>query len=188
MAFRVKKSSSKLKSVKKLKSSLPSSALKKRNQGGKTPILQDGGDRGLGDAFDDELDDLGIVPALPHHARRTDVLGLIEYIRSTTFDDFPTEKSGLTAARRSEIERVRGQLPPILRTAHIHALLDAPTHVEREAGRLLGEGVLRKVMVPGRGFGASDLSESITLTEDWVKIMRESELPENLQGTAESAQ
>ena len=175
-----KSRSSKPSPLKSIKRSLPSSALKRRNQGRASPPSQAGP---ADNVFDAPLEDLGVVPALPHKARRKDgVLGIIQYIRATVFDEFPAERSGMNSTRTAEVLNFRAQMPPLVHAAHVHALMDSPTHVEREIGRLVGEGVLRRVVVRGRGFGTASMSESVVVTKHWVERVREQDFEESLKG------
>jgi len=56
---------------------------------------------------------------------------------------------------------------------HVHALIKSPTLVEREIAELTSAGLLRKIVVPGRGVGGSSISDALVLVEDWEQLVKE---------------
>ena len=77
--------------------------------------------------------------------------------------------------RTSEVLRFRKALPPIVTLAHLHAISRSSTATERELARLVAEGKVRKITVPGRGRGGAAVGDGVVLVEDWIKRIREEE-------------
>jgi hypothetical protein len=75
--------------------------------------------------------------------------------------------------RTSEVLRFRKAIPPIVTLAHLHAVSKSSTETERELARLVAEGKVRKITVPGRGRGGAAVGDGIVLVEDWVKRVRD---------------
>lgn len=78
------------------------------------------------------------------------------------FSDIPGQRSGMNSVRIAEVLNHRRTLPPIVTVAHIQALLNAPTKVERELAELVARNVIRKIVVPGRGI----MGEAVVLVKD----------------------
>ncbi|MCJ1282015.1 hypothetical protein MMC26_001338 [Xylographa opegraphella] len=123
------------------------------------------------DLFHDHLDDVGLVACLATDLSLRDVVPVMKYIRSHMFDDIP-ERSGMNSTRTAEVLNFRRLLPPIVTNAHVHALIKSPTLVEREIGELTSAGLVRKIVVPGRGVGRSSISDALVLVEDWDQLVR----------------
>jgi hypothetical protein len=103
------------------------------------------------------------------------VVSLIRYIQSRAFDDVPDRGAGMGSERTSEVLRFRKALPPIVTLAHLHAISRSSTDTERELARLVAEGKVRKITVPGRGRGGAAVGDGVVLVEDWVRCIREEE-------------
>lgn len=105
------------------------------------------------DYFHDKLDDLGLVRALATDLTLRDVPQAMLYSRERMFAPMPEQLSslGMNSIRVAEVLNTRRDLPPVVTTAHLHALLMSPTAVERETAELIRAGLLRKVVVLRRG-------------------------------------
>ena len=122
--------------------------------------------------FEDRLDDKGLVATLATDLRLRDVAQTMKYIGSHMFDELP-ERGGMNSTRIAEVLNFRRSLPPIVPNAHVHALIKSPTVVEREIAELTVAGILRRIVVPGRGVGRSGISDALVLVEDWERLVRE---------------
>lgn len=120
------------------------------------------------DDFEDRLEDVGLVETLKTDLSLRDVPQAINYIKSHMFDEIP-EKSGLNSTRTAEVLNFRRNLPPIVTNAHIHALINSPTMVEKEIGQLTAAGIIRRIVIPGRGSGASSISDALVNVKDWIE-------------------
>ncbi|KAM0701393.1 hypothetical protein Q7P35_011754 [Cladosporium inversicolor] len=121
------------------------------------------------------LDDTGLVASLAAKGVRQDVISLIRHIQSRAFDDVPDRGAGMGSERTSEVLRFRKALPPIVTLAHLHAISRSSTDTERELARLVAEGKVRKITVPGRGRGGAAVGDGVVLVEDWVTCIRAEE-------------
>ena len=136
------------------------------------------------DLFQDHLDDVGLVACLASDLSLRDVVPAMKYVRSHMFDDIP-ERSGMNSTRTAEVLNFRRLLPPIVTNVHVHALIKSPTLVEREIAELTSAGLLRKIVVPGRGVGRSSISDALVLVEDWTQLVKAAEdLGSDLIGTS----
>jgi hypothetical protein len=125
---------------------------------------------------EERLDDTGLVTTLSAgKSVPQDVISLIRHIQSRAFDDVPDRGAGMGSERTSEVLRFRKALPPIVTLAHLHAISRSSTDTERELARLVAEGKVRKITVPGRGRGGAAVGDGVVLVEDWVKCIREEE-------------
>jgi Serine-threonine protein kinase 19 len=86
------------------------------------------------------------------------------------FTPLPERAAGMSSTRIAEVLNFRRALPPIVTVAHVHALLNAPTTTEREVVELMREGVVRKLVVPGREAG---VGEGLVLVKEWERVIRE---------------
>lgn len=106
------------------------------------------------------LPDEGLVHALATDLTLRDVPQAMRYSRDRMFTPIPDQHSrlGLGSTRVAEELRFRAALPPLVTTAHLHALLRSPTAVERETAELIRAGTVRKVVVWRRGLlvGSAD--------------------------------
>ncbi|KAF2178614.1 hypothetical protein K469DRAFT_718154 [Zopfia rhizophila CBS 207.26] len=149
--------------------SSPSSASprKKRNklfQPAQTEALHD---------HDERLDDTGeAVASLAIDLNFRDVPQYMQYIRSTAFSDIPERGAGMNSTRIAHVLTYRASLPPIVTLAHIEALSLSSTRTEREIVELAQAGVLRRVMIPHRGAGASAVGEGVALVSEWQSLVR----------------
>ncbi|KAK5680665.1 hypothetical protein LTS10_007598 [Elasticomyces elasticus] len=125
---------------------------------------------------DERLTDLGLTPSLAPPNIPQDVLSLIHHIQSTTWEPIP-EVTGMNSVRIGEVLRYRGTLPPIVSLAHLYALSVSPTETERELARLVSQGIVRKIVIPGRtaskGGGGSGgvVAEGVVLASTWKGLL-----------------
>jgi len=89
------------------------------------------------------------------------------------FDDIP-DRAGMGSSRIAEVLNYRKNLPPIISTAHVHALSQNPTATEREIAELIHGGIIRRISIPGRGLGAASIEESLVLIDRWVEMVQNS--------------
>lgn len=123
---------------------------------------------------EERLDDTGLVATLAAGKNiPQDVISLIRHIQSSAFDDVPDRGAGMGSERTSEVLRFRKALPPIVTLAHLHAISRSSTDTERELARLVAEGKVRKITVPGRGRGGAAVGDGVVLVEDWIECIRE---------------
>ena len=135
------------------------------------------------DDFSERLEDHGLITALATDLRLRDVAQQIHYIQTHTFDAIP-ERSGFNSTRIAETLNYQKNLPPIITVAHVHALSRNPTATEREIAELVQGGVVRKISIPGRGFGSAAFGECLVLSERWIEMVRECKsLDDGLKGT-----
>lgn len=87
------------------------------------------------------------------------------------FDSIP-EKGSFNSVRIAEILNFRNSLPPTITVTHVHALVQNPTMAEREIAELSRKGVLRKIVVPGRGTGGSSAAEGLVLVEELEEVVK----------------
>lgn len=94
------------------------------------------------DFFQDRLDDLGLVRALATDLTLCDVPQAMRYSREHMFTPIPEQSSslGMTLTRVAEVLNARRNLPPVVTTAHLQALLRSPTAVERGTAELIRAG------------------------------------------------
>ena len=177
MSFRITKSSNKKPAfLRSASSRSKSSPKRKRIQRSKTKgdsVEED-------DDFEDRLEDLGLVETLETELSLRDVPQTMNYIKSHMFDEIP-EKSGMNSTRTAEVLNFRRSLPPIVTNSHIHALINSPTVVEKEIGQLAHASVIRRIVIPGRGTGASSISDALAIVKDWVDKLEESNVSIDLK-------
>ncbi|MCJ1350752.1 MAG: hypothetical protein MMC33_000733 [Icmadophila ericetorum] len=123
----------------------------------------------------DRLDNVGLVTSLADGQPLSDVVLALDYIKNSAFDAVP-ERAGMNSTRIAEVLNFRKSLPPITTLAHVHAVVDSPTATEREVAHLMKKGVIRKVVIPGRGFGGSSISDVLILVKDWTALIRDANL------------
>jgi len=102
------------------------------------------------------------------------------YVKNGMFETIP-DRAGMNSTRIAQVLNFRRSLPPLVSVAHIHALLQAPTQVEREIVTLVQDGRLRRLIVPGRGNDAAGLGDCLALTKDLETLVSESGLSESLK-------
>lgn len=122
---------------------------------------------------EERLDDTGLVATLAVKGVRQDVVSLMRHIQARAFDEVPDHGAGMGSERTSEVLRFRKGLPPIVTLAHLHAISRSSTETERELARLIAEGKVRKITVPGRGRGGAAVGDGIVLVEDWIQCVRD---------------
>ncbi len=124
------------------------------------------------DFFADRLDEIALVHCLRTDPSLRDVPQRMRYIRAHMFDLVP-ERGGMNSTRIAEILNFRKSLPPAVTLAHVHSLVGSPTAVEREIAELTLAGILRKIVVPGRGMGASSISDGVILSQDLKALLED---------------
>ena len=136
------------------------------------------------DFFGDRLDDTGLVTSLATDLSLRDVAQVVGHARTHMFDAMP-ERGGFNSTRIAEILNFRKSLPPTVTVAHVHAMTNSPTTTEREIAELSKAGIIRKIVIPGRGTGGSSISEGLVLFADIERIINETEnLDQALIGTS----
>lgn len=132
--------------------------------------------------FESQLEDHGLITVLATDLRLRDVAQFLRYISENMFDAIP-ERAGLGSVRIAEVLNYRKNLPPIITTAHVHALSRSPTSTEREIAALIQAGIVRKISIPGRGIGVAAIGESLVMMDRWVQLVRETvSLPDEVKG------
>lgn len=133
------------------------------------------------DLFGDRLDDAGLVASLLHDLSLRDVAIIIKHACSHMFDEVP-ERGGMNSTRIAEVLNFRKNLPPIVTIAHVHAMIGSPTAVEKEIAELMRAGIIRKLVVPGRGIGGASVGEGLVLAKQWEYMIDKAvELGEDLK-------
>ena len=136
------------------------------------------------DFFGDRLDDTGLVTSLATDLSLRDVAQVVVHARMHMFDAMP-ERGGFNSTRIAEILNFRKSLPPTVTVAHVHAMTKSPTATEREIAELSKAGIIRKIVIPGRGTGGSSMSEGLVLFADIERMVNETEsLDQALKGTS----
>lgn len=140
------------------------------------------------DSIEDRLDDVGSVKSSPSDLSLRDVAQTIQYVCSHMFDPM-AENGGFNSTRIAEVLNSRRFLPPIVTCSHVHALAQSPTKTEREIADLTRAGIIRRLVIPGRGSGGSSIGESLVLSKDVEGLLKQAkELNQELAGTfAQSA-
>ncbi len=123
------------------------------------------------DSFGDRLDDAGLVTSLATDLSLRDVAQVVRYVRMHMFDIMP-ERGGFNSTRIAEILKFRKSLPPTVTVVHVHAMTKSPTATEREIAELTKAGIIRRIVIPGRGAGGSSMSEGLVLFEDIEKMIK----------------
>ena len=131
------------------------------------------------DYFGERLEDQGLVTILATDLSLRDVAQAIKYIQGHMFDDLP-EAGGFNSVRISEVLRFRKSLPPTVTMTHVHAFMRSPTATAKEVAQLAKAGIIRKIIVPGRGTGGSSTSEGLILAESLDRLVQDSGLDEKL--------
>ncbi|KAH0536535.1 hypothetical protein FGG08_006608 [Glutinoglossum americanum] len=172
--------------------SSPFSSHPRRKPTPRTNKSHNGPPQDSADEYDDDngpnntsrLPDTGVIASLSTDLALRDVAQALRYIRTNMFTPLPERATGMSSTRVAEVLNFRRALPPIVTVAHVHALLNAPTMAEREIVELVQGGVVRKIVVPGRGGMGAGVGEGLVLVEEWEKVAREStELTEELKQT-----
>ena len=122
--------------------------------------------------FENRLQQKRLITCLTTDLSLRDVPQSLRYIRAQMFDNIP-EGGGFNSVRIAEILNIRKSLPPLVTMAHLHALIGFPTATEREIAELTKAGVIRRVVVPGRGTGASSISDGLILQTDLENLLKE---------------
>lgn len=125
------------------------------------------------------LVDNGLVPSLATGVTTLSggggVRNLMAYIPAHMFTPVPDRGSGMSSTRVAEVLNYRLHLPPIVSTAHLHALSQSPTSTEREVVSLCARGSLRRVHIPHLGHGRSAAGEGVVVVAGWERLLGEHE-------------
>ena len=133
------------------------------------------------DLFGERLDDAGLVISLATDLSFRDVAQAMQYVQTHMFDDLP-KRGGMNSTRIAEVLNFRKSLPPIVTVAHVHAMIHSPTAAEKEIAELTKAGVIRKLVVPGRGLGGASVGEGLVLAQYWERMITEaSDLADELK-------
>jgi len=125
------------------------------------------------DDFAPRLDDIGLISCLAKSNIPQDVVGLIRHVQRHAFEDVPDRAAGMSSTRVAETLQFRRALPPVVSIAHLHALSSSTTRTERELALLMARGVIRKIVIPGRGKGGAAVGEGVALVEEWKQRLRQ---------------
>ena len=125
-----------------------------------------------GDLFEDRLDDRGLVTSLATDLSLRDVAQIVGYAHKHMFEAIP-ERGGFNSTRIAEILNFRKCLPRTVTVAHVHAMTKSPTATEKEIAELSKAGIIRKIVIPGRGAGGSSMSEGLVLFADIEQMLAE---------------
>ena len=121
------------------------------------------------------LPDVGASHYITETARVENVVQALQYVRQNMFEDIPV-RAGMNSTRIAELLNLRRSLPPLTSVAHVHALLDAPTKVEKEIVELVNDGGVHRLVVPGRGTDAAGLGDCLVLADDLKTLLQDSKL------------
>ncbi|KAI5289720.1 hypothetical protein KEM54_003353 [Ascosphaera aggregata] len=157
-------------------SRIKSSVLPKRrftSTSTKQHLVGDSNPDGICDVEVGELPHIGPSRYIAQTTNVKNVLQAIDYIRDTMFADMPTSRVGMNSTRIADILNFRRALPPVVAAAHVHMLLDDPTAVEKQILSLIEGGVIRRIVLPGRGNDAASLGECLVVVDDWKRLVQE---------------
>ncbi|KAG9242647.1 serine-threonine protein kinase 19-domain-containing protein [Calycina marina] len=129
------------------------------------------------DDFSEQLDDVGLVESLATDLRLRDVAQAVLYVKGKMWSLFPRERTGMNAQRTAEVLGFRKRLPHLVTLTHVQALLNSATVVEREVVELVRGGVLRKIVVGGRGA----MGEMLITMKDFEALLHGSGLQEEVR-------
>jgi hypothetical protein len=127
--------------------------------------------------FGDRLDDFGLVKALATDLTLRDVAQAQQYIRRRMWSELPGQRSGMNSTRIAEVLNFRASLPPIATVSHVQALLNSPTKVEREIADLVRAGIIRKIIIGGRG----SAGEALIMAKDMDTMIENSPLEQEIK-------
>ena len=99
-----------------------------------------------------------------------DIPDAISQALTGQFDPVSDRGGGFSSTRIAETLNFRRKLPPLLTIAHLHAILGNPTRLERELVKLLRNGIVKKIVVPGRGAAG----EAVVLMKDLESMVQDS--------------
>jgi hypothetical protein len=154
--------------------SSPTAASPRRtpSQPAKTPTSDD----------DERLNDTGVIATLAADLNFRDVPQYMEYILNRMFSGMP-EKVGMNSTRIAQVLNFRKALPPIVTVAHVDALSMSSTKTDREIAEMAQAGVLRRVVIPRRGVGASAVGDALISIKEWRGLVQtHPDLDLSLQG------
>jgi hypothetical protein len=123
-------------------------------------------------SFGTRLGDEGIIASLADNLEFSDVAQLLVYIANHQFNPIPESGAGMNSTRIAEVLNFRARLPPIISVAHVHAMSRSPTSTEREIATLINAGVIRRLVLPGRGERGPAVGEGLVLVSEWAKLVQ----------------
>ena len=98
------------------------------------------------------------------------------------FSELPERALGMNSTRISAVLNHRVSLPRLVSLGHIHAVTNAPTTTERELAKLVRNGLVRRISVPGRGRSGSGGTDMVVLVEDVERMLaRPSQLTDEIK-------
>jgi hypothetical protein len=128
------------------------------------------------------LEDAGLIASLAEDLNFSDVVQLLVYISNHQFTPLPESGAGMNSTRIAEVLNFRANMPPIVSVAHVHALSNSPTTTEREIAMLMNAGVVRKIVLPGRGKNGPAVGEGLVLVSEWEKLVQaDQSIPEDIK-------
>jgi hypothetical protein len=134
------------------------------------------------ESFGTRLADEGLVASLADDLNFSDVAQLLVYIANHQFTPMPESGAGMNSTRIAEVLNFRARLPPIVSVAHVHAMSKSPTTTEREIATLINAGVIRRLVLPGRGERGPAVGEGLVLVSEWEKLVQaDSTLPQEVK-------
>lgn len=129
------------------------------------------------DGDDDErLQNGRLVTTLWQPDAEHDVVSLVHHAKAHMFAEIPERSAGMNSVRIAEVLNFRKNLAPIISIAHLHALSESPTAVDREIAALVQKRIVRRVSVIGYGRGGTPLGDGIVMMSDWETMVRQSAL------------
>jgi hypothetical protein len=135
----------------------------------KAPVVEDEEED---PSFAMRLEDGGLIASLANDLNFSDVAQLLVYISNHQFTSIPERGAGMNSTRIAEVLNFRANLPPIVSVAHVHALSNSPTATEREIATLINAGIIRKIVLPGRGKNGPAVGEGLVLVSEWEKVVQ----------------
>ena len=120
------------------------------------------------DEFGEQLDDVGLVQVLATELVLRDVAQAVLYVQGKMWSSLPRERTGMSAQRIAEVLNFRKGLPRLVTVAHVQALLNSATAVEREIVELVRGGIIRKIVISGRG----ERGEMLIMMKDLEEMVK----------------
>jgi len=117
------------------------------------------------------------VQALATDLVLRDVAQAVLYVKGKMWSSMPRERTGMNAQRIAEVLNFRKNLPGLVTVAHVQALLNSATAVEREIVELVRGGVMRKIVITGRG----ERGEMLIMMKDLEEMVRSCAVEEDIQ-------
>ena len=122
------------------------------------------------DFLEHRLEEKNLVKSLATDLSLHDIVDVIHYIRAHMFESIP-KSGGFNSTRIADILNFRKSIPSTVTVAHVHALTESPTKTEREIAELTKAGIIRRLVIPGRGTGASSIGDGLVLVKDIENVL-----------------